>query len=328
MFIARANSEAGEDVTPGIEPQPVSLAGRSLALHRNPVIRLLEGADPADSSNGANDNRRACKLPLIRAPVCKPFRQPTPNNVVDSTHSCLRTAGAMRIRSDMNRTILLLTSLIIATGVNAADKSVNSGINKNFLDPKLKVGAWVERFEREGREVFDHRAKIVERAGIKPGSTVADIGAGTGLFIPELADAVGDQGKVVAVDIVPKFLAHIAGRATETGAKNIDTVSCTAKSTRLKPNSIDLAFICVTYHHFEFPMQTLKSLHRTLRTGGEIYLIDFKRIEDESSDWIMKHVRAGEEVFTREIEFAGFKRIERIKLLKDNYIVRFRKQTG
>lgn len=225
--------------------------------------------------------------------------------------------------------IRFLLSLVLLSGADVigADKSINPGINKNFLDPKLKVGAWVERFEREGREVFDHRAKIVKKAGIKSGSVVADIGAGTGLFVPLLADAVGKEGKVIAVDIVPKFLAHIRGQAREIGASNIETQLCTGKSAKLKANSIDLAFICDTYHHFEFPAQTLASLRRALRPGGEIYLIDFKRIEGVSSDWILNHVRAGEEVFAAEIEKAGFQRVEKIGLLKDNYILRFRKKS-
>ena len=234
-------------------------------------------------------------------------------------------AAVQDYTSEVN--IRFVFSLLLAiTAASAADKSVNPGINKSFLDPKLKIGAWVERFEREGREVFDHRAKIVAKAEITPGSVVADIGAGTGLFVSLLADAVGSDGKVIAVDIVPKFLARIRGQAKQTGSKNIDTVLCTGTSTRLPANSIDLAFICDTYHHFEFPAKTLASLHRALRPGGEIYLIDFKRIEGESSDWILKHVRAGEEVFAAEIEAAGFGRVGNIALLKDNYIVRFRKK--
>lgn len=227
----------------------------------------------------------------------------------------------------MNARYLWTLLLLLPAGAGlAAEKSVKPGINKNFLDPDLKVGAWVERFEREGREVYDHRKEIVARAAIKPGSVVADIGAGTGLFVPLLAEAVGKDGKVIAVDIVPKFLAHIRGRARAMKADNIETVLCTDKSTRLPANSIDLAFICDTYHHFEYPASTLASLHRALRKGGEIYLIDFKRVEGESSDWILNHVRAGEEVFAAEIEAAGFERVERIDLLKDNYILRFRKR--
>ena len=51
--------------------------------------------------------------------------------------------------------------------------------------------------------------------------------------------------------------------------------------------------------------------------------MDFKRVP--GSDWVMTHVRAGQEVFTAEIEAAGFKQIEQVNLLKDNYVLRFRK---
>ena len=203
---------------------------------------------------------------------------------------------------------------------------MNPGINKSFLAPDLKVGAFVERFEREGREVYDHREAIVAKAALGKGKTVADIGAGTGLFTPYLSAAVGPKGTVIAVDIVPKFLSHIENRARELKLKNISTVLCTAKSSRLKPGSVDLVFICDTYHHFEYPQSTLQSIHKALRPGGEIYLIEFKRIKGESSDWIMNHVRAGEEVFAKEIENAGFEKIGRVDLLKDNYILRFRKR--
>lgn len=220
----------------------------------------------------------------------------------------------------------LALSLAAGAPLCAQDKSVKPGINKNFLDPDLEPSQWVERFEREGREVYDHRKRIVKEARIKPGSVVADIGAGTGLFEPLLSRAVGPEGRVIAVDIVPKFLSLIKERAKERKLGNIDTVLCTAKSTRLKPASVDLVFMSDTYHHFEYPADTLASIHQALRPGGEIYLIEFKRIEGESSDWIMDHVRAGEKVFAGEIETAGFEQVERIDFLKDNYILRFRKK--
>ncbi len=206
------------------------------------------------------------------------------------------------------------------------EKSVNPGINDNFMAAELNVSEWVERFEREGREVYDQRMDIVSAIGLGPGQDIADIGAGTGLFTGLFSDAVGKDGKVYAVDIVPVFLSNILKRAKETGRTNIKTVLGTSKSTRLPNKSIDKVFICDTYHHFEFPANTLASISRALRSGGEIILIDFKREEGESSDWILKHVRAGEPVFTAEIEAAGFEKIASYKLLKDNYILRFRKR--
>ena len=235
------------------------------------------------------------------------------------------------MKSRTSFSILLVTALtavplFLSVPARAQDKSVKPGINKRFLDPELQVGEWVERFEREGREVYDHRNAILDGIGLKPGMSVADIGSGTGFFTRMLSARVGDKGKVIAVDIVPKFLARIEGFKKEEGLKNITTQLCTAKSTRLKKNSIDAAFICDSYHHFEFPKATMRSLRAALRPGGTIFLIDFKRIEGKSSDFIMNHVRAGQEVFTAEVEAAGFEKIDEPIDLKENYVVRFRKK--
>lgn len=208
----------------------------------------------------------------------------------------------------------------------AQDSSVKPGINENFLNPELNPSEWIERFEREGREVFDHRDRIVREAAIQKGMVVADIGAGTGLFEPALSRAVGAKGKVIAVDIVPKFLSLIEEKAKQLKLGNLETVLCTAESTNLKAKSVDLVFICDTYHHFEFPQKTLASIHQALKPNGQIYLIEFSRIEGESSEWMMNHVRAGEEVFTQEILDAGFEKVQRLGFLKDNYIIRFQKK--
>lgn len=211
--------------------------------------------------------------------------------------------------------------------VRAADeKSVKPGINAEYLKPDLNVVQWTERFEREGREIYDHREKIVAVAQLKPGTVVADIGAGTGLFLPYFSRAVGPTGKVIAVDIVPAFVAKLKGRAAELGLANVSTVLCTERSVELPAASIDVAFICDVYHHFEFPQSSLASIRRALRPGGTIVLVEFKRIPGVSSEWIMNHVRAGQEVFTAEILAAGFERIDESPILKDNYIVRFRRK--
>lgn len=63
-----------------------------------------------------------------------------------------------------------------------------------------------------------------------------------------------------------------------------------------------------------------------LKPKGQIVLIDYQRIPGKSSDFIMGHVRAGQEVFTQEIVDAGFKQIDEKKnLLKESYFVRFEK---
>jgi len=212
-----------------------------------------------------------------------------------------------------------------STPPNPAENSTKPGVNAEFLKPELQVTQWVERFEREGREIYDRRAIIVRAVALRPGMSVADIGAGTGLFTPLFSDAVGPRGKVYAVDIVPDFIWHIKQRVAADGRRNVHAVICTDHSVELPPNSVDVAFICDTYHHFEFPRSTMTSLHLALRRGGEVVLIDFKRIPGESSEWTLNHVRAGQEVFEQEIQAVGFRKVEQLDLLKQNYFVRFRK---
>ena len=83
--------------------------------------------------------------------------------------------------------IATLTSLVATP---AQEKSVKPGINDSFRDPDPKE--FVGRFEVESREVFTRRKEIVAACQIQPGQTVADIGAGTGLFTRMFSDAVGE----------------------------------------------------------------------------------------------------------------------------------------
>lgn len=205
-------------------------------------------------------------------------------------------------------------------------ESVNPGINKNYKDPKLDATQWVERLETEGREVYDHRSRIIEASGVKSGDVVADVGAGTGLFTMLFAKRVGDNGKVLAVDIATPFLARIHQRAEEEGTRNIETILCTDRDARIKKQSADIIFVCDTYHHFEYPESTLKTLQWGLKDGGTLVVVDFDRIEGKSSDWIMNHVRADKETFTKEIEAAGFAKVGEADFLKENYLLKFKKK--
>ena len=219
---------------------------------------------------------------------------------------------------------LTLSSLLAQTA-QAQRESVKPGINESFKDPK--VTDFVERFEREGREIYDKRNEAVEACGIKEGMAIADVGAGTGLYTRLFAAKTGSRGKVYAVDIAQKFVDHIVKSCQDEQLNNVVGVVCKANSAELPANSIDLVFICDTYHHFEFPQSTMRTIHDALRPGGIVCLIDFERIEGVSSDWTLEHVRAGKEVVRKELEEAGFELVDEVKgLFKDNYFLKFRKR--
>jgi SAM-dependent methyltransferase len=226
---------------------------------------------------------------------------------------------------------LLCLALACSSPAEAPSKpvevSVRPGVNERFLAKDLDVEDYVEIFEGESREVFVQRERIAEALAVSPGMTVADIGAGTGLFLPDFDRGVGSEGRVFAVEISPKFLEHLRERTEREGLARVEVVEGLEDSVELPAASVDLAFVCDTYHHFEYPQSTLASLYTTIRPGGSLVILDFERIPGESQDWVLGHMRAGKEVFLREIESAGF-RFERevtVEGLKENYVLRFRR---
>ena len=200
-------------------------------------------------------------------------------------------------------------------------------INDSYRNPNIKT--CLGRLETESREIYAKRERIAKDLGIKPGMSVADIGSGTGFFTFLFAKHAGPKGRVYAVDIAKEMADRIDKLASEQDLKNIKTVVCAEDSVDLPYDSVDLAFICDTYHHFEHPKKTMTSLYRAMRPGSELVVIDFYRIEGKTREWVFGHVRAGKKTFTKEIEAAGFELIDdgsKAGYLEENYVIRFRKK--
>ncbi len=222
------------------------------------------------------------------------------------------------------RFLLVALALALPMAADAQVRSVNPGINRYYENPSFEQS--LRMFEGEGREVFDRRHRIVAAVGLQPGMAVADIGAGTGLFTRLFAAAVGATGRVYAVDISPVFVHSIARIARDENLRGVEAILGGDRDSRLAPASIDVAFVCDTYHHFEYPQSMLASIHRALRSGGMLVVIDYERIPGVSSSWTLGHVRAGKEAVIGEIEAAGFRLVEERKgLLSENYFLRFRR---
>ncbi len=220
--------------------------------------------------------------------------------------------------------VFCLASLGLLNATVAQESSVRPGINDPFQKPT--PSEFLEKFEVESREIFAKRTQIVAAANVTPGSVVADIGAGTGLFTRLLAKATGPAGKVVAVDIAQSFLDHVAATCKAEQIQNVSLQLCNQESCLLAPNSIDVAFVCDTYHHFEFPFKTASSIFKALKADGKLVLIDLHRTEGVSSEWAMKHVRADRDTVQKEIASCGFVLSDSPDVgLKENYFLIFKK---
>jgi len=219
---------------------------------------------------------------------------------------------------------LVRVCLILVLALNTAygqEPQVRPDVNRKFIEPDFPT--WVARFERPGREVYDQRHRIVEATGVKAGMTVADIGAGTGLFTRLFSEQVGTSGKVYAVDISKVFIDNILRLSRAQGQVNVQGVVNASTDVQLPPQSIDIAFICNTYHHFEKPVSMMRSIRRALKPGGQVVVVDFRKIPGVSTPWVMGHVRAGQSHVVQEIESVGFRLVEDSDLLKTNYFLHF-----
>ena len=206
-------------------------------------------------------------------------------------------------------------------------KAYPETMNKKFVDPKANVDGFVHKFENEDREVYAKREEIVRAAALSPGQRVADIGAGTGLFTFLFAEKVGPSGGVYAVDIGPAFIDYIDRRAKELGKSGVvKTVLNRPESTGLAPGSIDVAFVCNTYHHFDRPEAMLASIRRALRPEGRLIVVDFD-LRPDASEFVKKRARATRKEYEREILAAGFTlaEVKTPPVLKDNFYIEFRK---
>lgn len=203
----------------------------------------------------------------------------------------------------------------------AQQPAARADINRHFVNPVFDD--WVARFERRGREIYDQRYRIIEASAVEPAMVVADIGAGTGLFTRLFSQQVGNSGKVYAVDISRVFIDNILRISHQYGQRNVVGIVNTADDVALPPQSIDLAFICDTYHHFEHPAAMMASIRRALKPGGSVIVIDFRKIPGISTPWVMGHVRANKSEVVREIESFGFRLVEERDLLRTNYFLRF-----
>ena len=202
-----------------------------------------------------------------------------------------------------------------------------ASMNKKFTDPNADIQQFVKRFENDSRDIYVKRQDITRAVGLRPGDAVADIGAGTGLFTQLFAEQVGPKGTVYAVDIGPAFVKYIAEQAKQRGHERVvKTVLNTPDSSELPPGSIDVAFLCDTYHHFEHPEKMLASIHRALRPGGRLVIIDFD-LRKDSSEFVKQRARAAKEVYYREITAAGFELIEKknAPAIQDNFYAEFRR---
>jgi SAM-dependent methyltransferase len=122
---------------------------------------------------------------------------------------------------------------------------------------------------------------VMDWAGIKPGSTVADIGAGEGYYTIRLSKRVGEKGRVLAQDINRGALQRLGERVARDRLDNVSIKPGATDDARLPEHSFDRIFMVHMYHEVSEPYAFLWRLMPALNKGGEIIVVDRDRATDQ-----------------------------------------------
>jgi cyclopropane fatty-acyl-phospholipid synthase-like methyltransferase len=129
----------------------------------------------------------------------------------------------------------------------------------------------------DARDRLGEAEAVIAFAGVAPGMSVADIGAGEGYYTVRLARAVGATGRVLAQDIVPETRDRLGVRVEREGLDNVTVRLGLPDDPRLPAASFDRIFLVHMYHEVEQPYPFLWHLRAGLKPGGLVVVVDAKR---------------------------------------------------
>ena len=215
----------------------------------------------------------------------------------------------------------VLTTIAIATAAVAQQTGTHPLSGRRYAATMGVEGAdWLDRAERENEEDPDRAIDVMK---IAKGSTVADIGAGSGYMTVKLARKVGPDGKVFANDIQQGMLDLLNKRLAKSKITNVSTVLGTQDDPRLPLEAIDLVLMVDVYHELSQPQLMLRHIKASLKPGGRLVLLEYRK-EDPNVPIKPEHKMSVAEA-KLEVEAEGFKLTKTNEDLPRQHILIFNK---
>ena len=179
---------------------------------------------------------------------------------------------------------------------------------------------------RESRQREEDCETLLEVLDLQPGQVVCDMGCGNGFYTLKMAKLVGDQGRVLAVDIQPEMLSLLEKSAEAEKISNIEPVLGTLVDPHLPDESIDLILLVDVYHEFSHPEHMLKAMYKSLKPEGRLALVEF-RLEDPEVPIKLLHKMSKKQIL-KELPPNGFKLVEQFDKLPWQHLMFFQRDDG
>lgn len=191
------------------------------------------------------------------------------------------------------------------------------------------IDTYIQRLERPERDEYQQPDKVVEAMNIRPGMVVADIGAGSGYFTRRLAQAVGERGKVLAIDVEQKMLVYNRHELEQLGlADRAKFIQAKPDDPSLPDHSVDLIFMCNTYHHLDHHVEYFAKIKHALTTNGRAVIVDFHHDERSGKLGFSKHHLVPKEQVIMHMQQAGYALSNEHTFLPRQYFLEFERTTN
>jgi ubiquinone/menaquinone biosynthesis C-methylase UbiE len=195
----------------------------------------------------------------------------------------------------------LLLALAVASTAFSQTATTPQEMHHLHADP----AAYIASLDDPARDAYQKPDEVLKALALREGEVVADIGAGSGYFTLRFARAVGDAGRVYAVDVSPDMIRHLNRRLRDAGVRNVVPVLSDPDDPLLPDASVDRFVIVDTWHHIDDQPKYLGLLKRMLKPGGQVVHIDFQKSDLPVGP--PPGMKIAREDLVRQMEAAGFR---------------------
>ena len=186
------------------------------------------------------------------------------------------------------------------------------------------IKQYLEQLDSEDRDQYQKPRQVIDVLNLKPGLAVADLGSGSGYFTRRFIEAVTETGKVYAVDVEPEMLRYAEESVVHMHRSyTAEFILARPDNPKLPYGSIDLLFLCNTYHHLEERAKYFSDTKSSLKPGGRLAIIDFYNDERSGELGFPKRHLVPRETVIAELTKAGYRLAREHTFLPRQYFLEF-----
>ncbi len=182
------------------------------------------------------------------------------------------------------------------------------------------IQMWINAFEDPDRHVWQKPEEVIRKMNVRLNDVIADIGAGTGYFTRRFAFAAL-TGKAVGLDIEPSMVRYMKEDAKKLGLNNYEARVVKTDDSELENNTVDIVFLCDTYHHIDNRITYFSKVKKSLKKGGRLVIIDFYKKKLPYGP--PPDHKLAKEIVISELEEAGYKLLSSHDFLPYQYFLEF-----